>query len=367
MGNVKPDKDEEPTPKTLEVKDTLQPGEQPVYDKLGAVAQKIGSETLATEREQTLVGHFDPSSTQVQPEFDKLGEGIKSIGDEAAEADDNKPASEPTEQVEEPTQPQVVAEDVPSAPVASVAPVTRPASNGRFMDVVHPSSDMRSTLPRPTPPPTVPPRQVAPQVDSLPAQDTFSPAVEEHGSLTPFLPDANEKVEKRPLGAVPSPFGDEPKVDETQPEKSEDSGAVDEAKVADTSSINNDTVDEKPAQPQDDQQPVDATKVAEELTPEEKELQAVESLEVAEPPRDDESIEKVESGDTEKIRNQLDQGASSSKSDSKPEGAIYDTEQFQQPLNHPKKHKSGWGKVLIIILIIVICASAAGAAYLLLA
>lgn len=77
-------------------------------------------------------------------------------------------------------------------------PAARRASTGRFMDLVHPSSDMRSSI-------TVPPRQLAPssstlepEVSAASAQATPAPVPLE----SPFLPDA--KVEKRPLGGAPS-------------------------------------------------------------------------------------------------------------------------------------------------------------------
>lgn len=107
-------------------------------------------------------------------------------------------------------------------------PAVRRASSGRFMDMIHPSSDMRSNnetapsvsaAPKPAPVPAVSTpswasdHNVPTEPVSIPAPKTESqPPVEDLGFIddedeprtleSPFLPDA--KVEKRPLGGLAS-------------------------------------------------------------------------------------------------------------------------------------------------------------------
>lgn len=105
-----------------------------------------------------------------------------------------QPAPAPVTPVQPSTVPQAPAAPV-AAPVAPTPVAPRPRA-GRFMDVVHPSSDMRTTTPvaprADTPAPLVAPTSSIPE---MPA-DTMTEA-----APSPFLPDA--KVEKRPLGGVP--------------------------------------------------------------------------------------------------------------------------------------------------------------------
>jgi len=83
-----------------------------------------------------------------------------------------------------------------SAPLVNSAPAAR-RSSGRFMDMVHPSSDMRS---RGNTPPTATHLGSTPIPQPTPAPiETESPAWNEPLE-SPFLPDA--KVEKRPLGGT---------------------------------------------------------------------------------------------------------------------------------------------------------------------
>ncbi len=119
----------------------------------------------------------------------------------------------------------------PITPAAAPEPLSSPAvtpavrrSTGRFMDMVHPSSDMRATAPAPsaavsrTAPAlsSIASSQVAPvpavsaaSAGASPFSDALLAPVDfdEPRSLeSPFLPDA--KVEKRPLGGAAAP-GDE--------------------------------------------------------------------------------------------------------------------------------------------------------------
>ena len=86
-------------------------------------------------------------------------------------------------------------------PVPSPA-ARRTSSSGRFMDVMHPSSDMRQSGPAPLP--RTPAPTETPSVDDEPVQ-----AGDDSASQSPFIPDA--VVEKRPLGtAAPLDLFQEP-------------------------------------------------------------------------------------------------------------------------------------------------------------
>ena len=365
MGNVKGGKDDVPKAKTLEVRDTLKPGEEPKYKHLDEVAQKIGNEALETEREQTLVEHFEPTESAEKPEYDKLGEIAKTIGSEALDTTPSeKPLAAPTATAElTESKPAEAAKPVESqpAPVDTVkTPAVKPAAGGRFMDVVHPSSDMR-TAPAPSKPIVASSRlSITPPVHA-----PVATAVED-GAPTPFLPDANDKVEKRPLGAIPSPFSNES--DET-PAAAQEVTSHDPP-VAETSSTSDTSETEKTETDEDTQLNLNAAAIAAEPTAEEKALQEIEAKEVNAEDLEskDESIEEVESGDTEHLREMTDPKHGKTKGhDANATGAIYNVDEYHKPLSHPKKQKSGWGKVLIIVLIIVIFAAFAGGAYFFLA
>jgi hypothetical protein len=96
-------------------------------------------------------------------------------------------------------------------------------------------------------------------------------------------------------------------------------------------------------------------------------LAKLEASEVAAPvevsEKDAPSIEKVESGDTEGLKN----GGATEQTTTPAEAsdsAIYDVNNYHQPLNHPTKRKSGWGVVIIIVVIIILAVVVAGGAYL---
>lgn len=326
MGNVASDKAEEAQrQKVLTISGTLQPGEKPTYNKVDEAAKNIGNETLVTDGERTIVEDLDGGkNTDVTAADEKVVELTEVTLPEEA----------PTEEVTA-----APAEPVRRAP--SLVSVPRPAG-GRFMDVVHPSSDMRTAAPAKvnSSPSSIPSSIPQPAVVEAPVAPP--PDIANETPLTPFLPDA--KVEKRPLGggAVPSPFAEAPeetpKVEEAKPAEAE------EPKIEETVSINS----EKQAAPESGKQTVlDASSFESAPTAESIEIAAIESSEVT-------SLQSIESGDTEKL---TVAGAPNK------EGTIYDVANQPQPLAHPAKQKSGWGTVLIILLIIILAAALGVAAY----
>jgi len=309
MGGVKSGQsdDETPTQKTLTISSTLGPDEKPAYDKLDEVAKKIGSEALVPGSERTIVEDLDTVAAAPPP--------VPSI---------------------------------PAAPAKPQSTASRPPI-GRFMDVVHPSSDMRATVKSAQSVVSSAAPQPAPVSQPVPSEtakpDTPSPVPKpEIAPLTPFLPDA--KVEKRPLGSQPAPGAIQSPFDETKP----DDQPSDKGELPETTSINS-----EPVPISDDAQKIpDATLIQSAKSAESPELQAIESTPVADvPDHMHESVRSVESVDAEQA---VAANATAG-------GAIYDVNNYHQPLGHPAKRKSGWGVVVIILVIILVSGALGAAAY----
>jgi hypothetical protein len=306
-----------------------------------------------------------------------------------------------------------VATSVAPARQASPVPARPPLAarrGGRFMDVVHPSSDMKKATPvRPAvsregamvqpssssalaEPTDVPSVSVAPDKNEEPtsAQDTSHPAsasewpdplemvdfkekkeqesepVEPTSVVTeapkeqpplssPFLPDT--KVEKRPLGGSTN----EPSA---QPERS---SALSE-QATDEASAEHDPDDQLPALPKDvepilpaelhsDLMAIESDNGAvHETKPEQPDIKAPEP---ASPPQIQVTRDETPSGPTS-IPQQYREEPSTGDQEN---GAIYDTDTYHQPLAHPAKKKSGWLWVVWIVLILLIGAGGGAALF----
>jgi hypothetical protein len=303
-------------------------------------------------------------------EFDEIDRAVSSAlepspkEDMAAAQTDNvaSPAPSNLEQTERPIAPRP-------------APAAR-RTGGRFMDVVHSSSSMKPRDKKPEPfkdaqpsRPIEPPKPVErPSATGYPDPIDFQNrmnenrrgdgAADQKDELTddapmgsPFLSDA--KVEKRPLGAYSNvaeearsndhPIGS----DTPLPEELQD----------DLLSIEtNQALAETPVSGQEepDVLPSEATKTAPETTepsPEETTPTQPEST----PAPKDEPAPPVPS-----IVQQYQEKQSSAPSES---GAIFDTEQYHQPLAHTPKKKSGWLVVLWIFILIIVGGGLGAAAY----
>lgn len=238
---------------------------------------------------------------------------------------------------------------------------------GRFMDVVHPSSDMRPSTARPalrpvsreaktiTPlpsvenkPETTPPIQKvaeAPKTEiKMPdpidfiSEPNLAPSPKTNTETTdgapvsPFLSDA--KIEKRPLGAF-----------------------------SDLSSAPN---EHKPNQevPFDDDQksnrPFD-TPLPAELDP------ALLSIELSSPEDYNKSSSRFTSEpniEPDVARSPSDGKIKSSEASQPASGAVYDTKNYHVAIEHPAKKNSGWTMVVWSILIILVCGGIGAAVYL---
>lgn len=361
-------------------------------------------------------------------DFDELDRAVSSLMSDTAgsvpdssESPKEKTLDIPSSPTAKPTasfdalQPDVVKKAVeqPSddnAP-ANAAPAIR-RSSGRFMDVVHPSSDMKQPTPQkpttrqgvtisPAPSPLVVPSTLPDVVaddkpkDVEPTQDTVSEwpdpldvagprgtdsnqdstltdlPVEDKAPLTsPFLSDA--KVEKRPLGGAVTSAEQpsEPVADAALPEQ--DHSVADGASPEDQAVVN----------------PIDFdTPLPEEL---QGNLVAIESGEA--------EATAVSAPETSAAEKQTDHQSTASSTPEHPakalipdhftnedtpkgpasiaqqykeepktgdqtNGAIYDTEAYHKPLAHPAKKSSGWLWIVWIILILAVGAGIGAALY----
>lgn len=343
MGGVDPakEKDEnEPKQKTLSISSTLEPGQSPTYNKLDEAARGIGDETLATGAEATVVSTIDDTS---------LGAAVPTIG-------------EPAVTLPKPTTPE------PVTPAKKRDALVTPRNDtGRFMDVMHSSSDMRTGPKNDTLSPVpqtegaeeasvvVTPEQGVEQPEA--AKEVPAPAE----PLSPFL--ADTKVEKRPLGTPPAaPVTSEPTTtlptEPQEPPKEEEATPEVESITEDAPeeiiAINSD-VPKKQDDMKDAQEAIDPTKI--ELQDDEsRQLQVIESSEAmtTTPSLQIANPDSADGGHTASVM--VDQSGGST-------GAIYDTQEYHQPLGHPTKKKSGWGLVVVIVVIIVLAAALGAAAY----
>ncbi|MFY9227993.1 MAG: hypothetical protein WAO28_01545 [Candidatus Microsaccharimonas sp.] len=259
-----------------------------------------------------------------------------------------------------------------SATPRPVAPAAR-RSSGRFMDVVHPSSDMRPaerperSAPRPPEPVQQQPERSAPATTDWPDPLDFhgfkdEPEAEapkpepepvsnnDDASSTPlespFLTDA--KVEKRPLGAFSA--NDTPSLSdqidaenaaEIAPIEAEDVPLL-EAPDEELLTAETETKDEPPVVPE---VPVEEKKPEVEELTEEVSKDEPTPVTAIEEPTGPQSI-------TQQYKEQPSSNQTS--------GAIYDTEAYHQPLVHTAKKKSG-ALVVIWILALILVGAGAGA------
>jgi len=254
----------------------------------------------------------------------------------------------------------------PTSVTISIAPAAR-RSSGRFMDMVHPSSDMRSQD----------------RGAAVTAKPVVAPAVKEESTPeyvespawnepleSPFLPDA--KVEKRPLGGgeaisdktgITDAFDFEGLLDEPEeelleaPEPQERLEAIaspDPIDFAAATAINDEReatsfVVEEPVK----EESVDLQQVSVEPEAIVEQPQPVEAITEAPQPVLDEPV-----GPTSITPQYKEQPSSNQES-----GAMYDTESYHQAVTAPVKKKSGWFTVLWIVLLVVFGAGAGYTVY----
>lgn len=269
-----------------------------------------------------------------------------------------------------------------------IAPAAR-RSSGRFMDVVHPSSDMRGrTTFTPPAAPSAAASQTAPVEPQKPAESNSSTQEDELEAWakpleSPFLPDA--KVEKRPLGGVASSIDipledllldkpDELRIEAPNEPRLEATSMPDPIDFAAHSSAPAFEIEDTGVEEQPGSEPVagEVTPIEElakssihadiaaelELAPEKP---AEVTFEVEPEPQSEKPVAPVEepTGPTSITQQYTEQPSSA-----EAPGAIYDTEAYHQPVVPVVKKKSGIWVVLWILLLIILGAGAGVVFYL---
>lgn len=327
-------------------------------------------------------------------DFDELDKAVNSLmaTTPAAQPSDTSSVQPLAPTPQAPKAETVPVTTAPAAMSATAVPAPQPAvesrpaapasrRGGRFMDMVHSSSDMkprdtatapsreglaitpRAETPKPSEaePETAPPVNVsqpeAPVTMPDPldlvvdeAETVAAPAPESSqqaattpdpidlggtSSESPFLSDA--KVEKRPLNAAPSPATNGPTLDLSS-ELNESYETPDEPSP-DTQSAH---ADEPPATP-----------VVPELS---SDLVAIESNEASEVTQAVDSVDAA----AQVPKPQPPLGAASiapqytaqESSGDQSHAAIYDSSQYPEPMSHPAKSKSGWLWVVWVLLLL---------------
>ena len=266
-----------------------------------------------------------------------------------------------------------------SRPVVTAGPAAR-RSGGRFMDVMHPSSDMRtqtsaapSAIPTPvsqpqlqprpqfqptsTPTPTPTPQPVVPDIPEVPASPAWNEPLE-----SPFLPDA--KVEKRPLGGVEAPselstFDFQGLLDEPEeellmaPEPQERLEATTLPDPIDFAATTAVTEEVEVLFTQPEEVTIEETPVVE-TAPVVEEAPAP----VVVTPEQLQTVVEEPTGPTSITPQYKEQPSSNQES-----GAMYDTESYHQPVVQPVKKKSGWFTVIWILLLVLVGAGGGWAVY----
>ncbi|MDB5165761.1 MAG: hypothetical protein JWM00_651 [Candidatus Saccharibacteria bacterium] len=369
-------------------------------------------------------------------DFDELDKAVNSLMGDIKKPEDGSPAQTATPPTDDAqsvaitpvTPPSVIAElpKTPPAPepAASPAPVATSLSppvvrqSGRFMDVVHPSSDMKTAPQTSTPSregialqpmnvgsrPNMSPASfdVVTQGGIRPAQvATPLPVVSETVTETPELPKATEptpassdawaspflpdtQVEKRPLGGSQLGGGEHGLSEAIAAELSKERTDEDDKPASNepipkpvappteplTREINDDkhtepTVDsETPAKKTNDVDPQLNPEVAPAALPAElnSDLVAIESGQAGIAP----TIASVDGSTStsmlasSSIPPQYSEQPSTGDASHTP---IYDNEAVHQPLAHPAKKKKGWLLIVLIVIILLVGSGLGAAAY----
>ena len=239
-----------------------------------------------------------------------------------------------------------------STPSQSTAPAAR-RSSGRFMDMVHPSSDMRSHAANTTietKPVQAPVAIPEPAVEDVVEAPAWNEPLE-----SPFLPDA--KVEKRPLGggdanvaeatSIVDEFDfqglldepEEPLLEAPEPQERLEATTMPDPIDFAVAQAEIEVVEPEPVV-LDEPVKIEEARV---VTPE---VIVQQPEPIAEAPR---PVVEEHVGPTSITPQYKEQASSNQQS-----GAMYDTESYHQAVTAPVKKKSGWLTVLMILLLVIL-------------
>jgi hypothetical protein len=297
-------------------------------------------------------------------DFDELDRAVNSL---------ISPGTTPS--IDPATTPALTTPASPAVPAVTTPPLAERRSSGRFMDVVHPSSDMRPVAvpPRAVEPeavttpvapasPVDPPKPAAAWPDPIDVHEAATikasapdpvpaptPTVSSSGDMTaplesPFLSDA--KVEKRPLGAFSNEVHESgPAAAVVTPKPSE--------QPAELAPPSTDDLSKNTDHPIQNDTPLPAELQPGLLSIESNEDPSKASVAIAVPA-------VAESTGPTSITQQYTEQASTG---DKPTGTVFDTEAYKKPQTSSKKKKSGWLVVLWIFLLLVVGAGIGAAVY----
>ncbi len=320
-----------------------------VNSLIGDTDQSVVDKTNLYDDRQAPASVDVETKTEDQPETQSAEQNLPEIEPVVAPIQDETPSV---------VEPQVV----------QPQPLAARRSSGRFMDVVHPSSDMR-TMNKVAARPVVNPTQSTPEELPVSTEDVSDqPLVtpdetettvpdssedQESAVVSPFLPDA--KVEKRPLGAFadnekpPSALNDLMQEELDSSESPEASVKLVEDDKEPSQGIETiqqpktENSDEMPEELQGDVLSIETKESDAEVVPEVPETQPTPTIN-APVAITQQYVEKAQTPEVES-------------------GAIFDTDAYQQPATTGKAHHSGWMTVLWIFLLIILGAGAGVAIY----
>ena len=247
-------------------------------------------------------------------------------------------------------------------------------SIGRFMDVVHPSSDMKANViksdikdveskkiaNKQLKSETLNPHSMPDPLDAHEKVENIKNDTTQARTDSPFLPET--KVEKRPLGAFSSYQTEIPKDDNSKPEEKtsdNENNSKNSTDIADEHKKDDLIEDDNPYEPNPETRNIN-------LPPElQKDILDVES---------DPTTDKLGSSNPNKSKDpvplgnpylqsaqtEISQQYKEKNSQEKTSGSIYDTKEYHSPLSHPAKKKNGWNVIIWILLIVAV---AIGIAY----
>lgn len=243
-------------------------------------------------------------------------------------------------------------------PDASTAPAAR-RSSGRFMDVVHPSSDMRSATPTPErSAPREPEEDKREEEKPVERTSDWPDPLDFHG----FTVDEPEKAEETPVPEqapapaevsqpLESPFLSDTKV-EKRPLGAFSSTETPTANESDTLLLE---------APDEELLTAETEEKTENIPTPEPAVEEVVKGEtpqpVIEPTPEPTPIQQEPQGPTSITQQYKEQPSTADQ----PSGAIFDTETYHQPLVHTPKKKSG-ALVIVWILALILVGAGAGAA-----
>jgi len=343
-------------------------------------------------------------------DFDELDRAVNSLIGGSSSTPATPPTTNPTPVVPEtPTVAPVITQ--PVATTVSPQPLAARRSSGRFMDVVHPSSDMRTTLSAPRP--TIS-REAAPVVPTI---DTATDVTLQTDTIqdAPVVTESSSESEwPDPLdfnAYKPEQYNETPAVEAVVVDDNDSDQDIDNIADAINQSLGQDNVQEPQESPflsdaKVEKRPLGAFSVepVAEVAPIEAPVQVDFTAELQAEPESSEPAEDAQStelsaplpaelqSDLLSIESDQDttgqavdaapavlvaispaqpmetisipqQYTEKSSTGDQPVGAIFDTEAYRKPLTHPSHNKSGWLMVLWILLLLIVGAGAGAVVY----